>query len=238
MAEIHSDALKAGAVANRTSIAHILSYIPDLAKASGIESNVLARKFLHSRGDDYLDDTTDLLVWMDSVLRDISTRIGWTEEKKREEGKWACVIYNRPKRGRIVGNCYSNARAEHRETGNPTYIGLEGAFLGNVIYFTPHAFNYDPKTKEFYDTDTPRTAKRLPERIGLIFMGPKESWNYLKSDRDPWGFHKEDFAQTRGEWIVMRPEATKAIVVRYCTTNITMPTEKRTVIYSSIHDYA
>lgn len=67
------------------------------------------------------------------------------------EGEGAKLL-NRPKKGRNYGDCFKNAMAEEKETGNKACWGyLTSTFYGHAQQMVVHAFNKDKKGS-YYDT--------------------------------------------------------------------------------------
>jgi len=195
----------------------LMAELPTLAKIMDIDSNVLARIFLS-------EYDTDVLIVSCDDDRHITRGIRAFLNKACDagEGKKMIEIHNKPKAGRPIGDCYQNAAKEMMETGNPAIIGFIFGIVGNAIEVTPHAFNYDKRTKTYYDTDTPRFSSSLGVRAGFTMMSPKASYLWIKNKS------REDIPYTRGVLYGAYTKDKFAAIV-YAVKNITEPTEVRTV---------
>jgi len=118
------------------------------------------------------------------------------------EGDGASLL-NRPKKGREYGNCFPNAIAEEKETGNKACWGyLTSAIVGHAQQMVVHAFNKD-KDGNYYDTaNYPHGAQM--ETIVSVMADKLEmeelpcDYYYVKTKgrvfrwRSKWGAHYDD----------------------------------------------
>jgi hypothetical protein len=195
----------------------LFTLLPELASIMEIEANVLARQFLSSSQCD-----TPIMDVEDDRHITRGIRAFLNKACDEGEGKKMIDIHNKPKAGRPIGDCYQNAAKEMIETGNPAIVGFIFAAVGNAIEVTPHAFNFNKRTKTYYDTDTPRHCDCLGIRAGFTMMSPKASYLWLKNKS------REDIPYTRGVFYGAYTEDKFAGIV-YAVKNLTEPTEIRTV---------
>jgi hypothetical protein len=195
----------------------LFAELPKLAAVMDVDTNTLARLFLSASKD------KDGVVSYDDD-RHINRGINMFLEKACDagEGKEMIAIVNKPKAGRPIGDCYQNAAKEMIETGNPAIIGYLFAVVGNAIEMTPHGFNYNKRTKTYYDTDTPRHTDSLGVRCGFTMMSPKSSYLWFKNK------HREELPFTRGVFYAAYTKDKFGGII-YAVKNLTEPTEVRTV---------
>jgi len=100
--------------------------------------------------------TRMLLTGIDTNTTEEQFRAFMKSIDKQMLGEAICgskAIQNRPKPGRLSGFCYRASHEEYLATGNPMVIGWEGVVVGDsYMTIMPHAFNFDKKTKTYYDT--------------------------------------------------------------------------------------
>jgi hypothetical protein len=73
---------------------------------------------------------------------------------------------------RQLNECYMNAYKEFCGTGNPmVYAMVRGGSMttDNFFFLVPHCFNYNPKTKKYYDT-TPAYNYQKGEKFYSAFL--------------------------------------------------------------------
>lgn len=119
---------------------HLFSAIQILGEKKKIPRNDLIHLTLGEGGKDWLSKRESLDVLEVQCRRHYGT------------GK-SVELRNRGKKGRLVTKCLTNALAEWQETGNPVCAGFEVLIFKTYAYLTPHFFNQDKETGEYYDTE-------------------------------------------------------------------------------------
>jgi hypothetical protein len=161
------------------TIAHaILEHCKVVASATGVPSNDLVRSCLSF--DEPLNQAVN-----DKFC------LAMKKEIHAITGLYNTSITNRPKAKRFSGDCYINAYAEWKQTGNDPVIGWEATFVGRFICVVPHAFNVD-KDGNYYDTANNYKAKGANNRPCWVRCSGDEAkeWfarfaEYYRTGRNP-----------------------------------------------------
>ena len=159
----------------RNTIAHaILQQCKVIASATGVPSNDLVRTCLSV-------NEVDGRTMVGSELDEAVNRKffhAMEEELHAITGSYSTSITNRPKANRFSGDCYINAYAEWKQTGNEPVIGWEATLCGRFITIVPHAFNKDADGN-YYDTANNYKAKGANDRPCWVRCSGDEAKDWL-----------------------------------------------------------
>ena len=159
----------------RNTIAHaILQQCKVIASATGVPSNDLVRTCLSV-------NEVDGRTMVGSELDEAVNRKffhAMEEELHTLTGSYSTSITNRPKANRFSGDCYINAYAEWKQTGNEPVIGWEATLCGRFITIVPHAFNKDADGN-YYDTANNYKAKGGNDRPCWVRCSGDEAKDWL-----------------------------------------------------------
>jgi hypothetical protein len=163
-----------------TTLGKGLAAIREIAKATGADSNAMARAYLSAEANEILNTDCKLML-VNIAIKKIWERIVPSKPFKVSN---VVTIENRPKADRPIGDCYINAYKEFIATGNPPIIGWMWGFVGTLVDVIPHAFNYDKRRGTYYDTDKAKYSDSLGHRIAMLCYSVKETEKWYKLPHD------------------------------------------------------